>query len=209
MKAEALLLALLALQSAVPSPSPPPSVSGPPEGAPSVSPAPAGEAPTIPEGEDRLRQVRERREALSRELERLRGEERSLLGDVERLELEVRLRGEELREIRIGLQRTQTQMDVTVRRVRDLQKSLDAARPLLSSHARALYKLGELSYLRLLLSVDRPSDFFRGYRFVTFRNARSRDGAHARSTIAPRATSTTGARSGARSTTAPAIHQRQ
>ncbi len=163
MKAEALLLALLALQSAAPSPSPSP-VAGPAEAAPSLSPT---EGPTIPEGEDRLRQVRERRETLSWELERLRGEERSLLGDVERLELEVRLRGEELREIRIGLSRTQAQMDVTVRRVRDLQKSLDAARPLLSSHARALYKLGELSYLRLLLSVDRPSDFFRGYRFVT------------------------------------------
>lgn len=165
MKAEALLLALLTMQAGVPSPSPP--VSPPAEGAPSLSSTPAGEAPTIPEGEDRLRQVRERRETLSRELERLRGEERSLLGDVDRLELEVRLRGEELHEIRIGLARTQAQMDVTVRRVRDLQKSLDAARPLLSSHARALYKLGELSYLRLLLSVDRPSDFFRGYRFVT------------------------------------------
>jgi len=165
LKAEALLLALLTMQAGVPSPSPP--VSPPAEGAPSLSSTPAGEAPTIPEGEDRLRQVRERRETLSRELERLRGEERSLLGDVDRLELEVRLRGEELHEIRIGLARTQAQMDVTVRRVRDLQKSLDAARPLLSSHARALYKLGELSYLRLLLSVDRPSDFFRGYRFVT------------------------------------------
>ena len=165
MKAEALLLALLTMQAGVPSPSPP--VPPPAEGAPSLSSTPAGEAPTIPEGEDRLRQVRERRETLSRELERLRGEERSLLGDVDRLELEVRLRGEELHEIRIGLARTQAQMDVTVRRVRDLQKSLDAARPLLSSHARALYKLGELSYLRLLLSVDRPSDFFRGYRFVT------------------------------------------
>jgi murein hydrolase activator len=165
LKAEALLLALLTVQAGVPSPSPP--VSPPAEGAPSLSSTPAGEAPTIPEGEDRLRQVRERRETLSRELERLRGEERSLLGDVDRLELEVRLRGEELHEIRIGLARTQAQMDVTVRRVRDLQKSLDAARPLLSSHARALYKLGELSYLRLLLSVDRPSDFFRGYRFVT------------------------------------------
>jgi len=164
-KAEALLLALLTMQVGVPSPSPP--VSPPAEGAPSLSPTPAGEAPMIPEGEDRLRQVRERRETLTRELERLRGEERSLLGDVDRLELEVRLRGEELHEIRIGLARTQAQMDVTVRRVRDLQKSLDAARPLLSSHARALYKLGELSYLRLLLSVDRPSDFFRGYRFVT------------------------------------------
>ena len=128
-----------------------------------VSPA----ASAIPVGEDQLRRVRERREALARELARLRGEEKSLLGDVERLEVEVRLRGEELREIQLGLQRTQAQMDVILKRVRELTKSRDVARPLLASHARALYKLGELSYLRLLLSVDHPSDFFRGYRFVT------------------------------------------
>ena len=38
---------------------------------------------------------------------------------------------------------------------------------MLAARARALYKMGELSYLRLLLSVDRPSDIFRGYRLVT------------------------------------------
>lgn len=160
---KALVLALLAVQGGDPPPSPP-APSGPSEALPSAAPA---SSPAVPADEDRLRKVRERREALSRELERLRGEEQSLLGEVERLELEVRLRGEELREIQLGLQRTQAQMDATVRRLRELTRSLDAARPLLASHARALYKLGELSYLRLLLSVDRPSDFFRGYRFVT------------------------------------------
>ena len=118
-------------------------------------------------GEERLRRVQERREALEAELERLRGEERSLLGDVERLEVELRLRTEELNEIRLNLQRTQAELDETVERVDALEESLAAARPALAAHARALYKLGELSYVRLLLSVDRPSDFFRGYRFVT------------------------------------------
>ncbi len=158
MKALALVLALLAAQSANP-PASPPAVPSPGEASPAAS--------AIPAGEDRLRKVRERREALARELARLRGEEKSLLGDVERLEVEVRLRGEELREIQLGLLRTQAQMDVILKRIRELTKSRDAARPLLASHARALYKLGELSYLRLLLSVDHPSDFFRGYRFVT------------------------------------------
>lgn len=118
-------------------------------------------------GSDRLHKVRERRAALERELARLRGEERSLLGQVERLELEVRLRGEQLREAQLVLQRTNEQMDVTIRRARALEASLAATRPLLAARARALYKLGELSYLRMLLSVDRPSDMFRGYRFVT------------------------------------------
>jgi len=131
----------------------------------SPSPSPSPSAP--PGADERLRTVRERRAALQRDLARLRAEERSLLGEVERLELEVRLRGEDLREAQIVLQRTNEQMDLTVRRARELEASIRAARPVLAARARALYKLGELSYLRLLLSVDRPSDLFRGYRFVS------------------------------------------
>jgi septal ring factor EnvC (AmiA/AmiB activator) len=129
-------------------------------------PAPPPQASPSPSDEDRLHQVHERRAALEQELQRLRGEEKSLLGEVEQLEVELRLRTEELAEIQLTLKRTQTQLDATVARVRQLETSLAAARPALAAHARALYKLGELSYLRLLLSVDRPSDFFRGYRFV-------------------------------------------
>ena len=128
-----------------------------------VAAAPAGPVPQ----DERLRKVQERRKALEKDLARLRGQEKSLLGEVERLEVEVRLRGEELREIQIGLQRTQAQMDATVKRLNELQASIERERPVLAARARALYKLGELSYLRLLLSVDRPSDLFRGYRFVT------------------------------------------
>jgi murein hydrolase activator len=131
------------------------------------SPSPAASAAPAPSADERLRKVQERREALEREVARLRREEKSLLGDVERLEVEVRLRGEELREAQLLLQRTNVQLDVTLKKVRDLEKSLAAERPVLAARARALYKLGEVSYLRLLLSVDRPSDIFRGYAFVT------------------------------------------
>jgi septal ring factor EnvC (AmiA/AmiB activator) len=72
-----------------------------------------------------------------------------------------------LRETQLELQRNQSQMEATGKRVRELEASVETTRPQLAAHARALYKLGELSYLRLLLSVDRPSDFFRGYRFVS------------------------------------------
>jgi len=119
------------------------------------------------EDEERLRRVQERRESLEAELRQLRGEEKSLLGEVEQIEVELRLRTEELAEIRLNLKRTQAELDETVARVSALEKSLAQARPALAAHARALYKLGELSYVRLLLSVDRPSDLFRGYRFVS------------------------------------------
>jgi len=134
---------------------------------------PTGATPTTDEG--RLRRVQDRRAALEQELQRLRGEEKSLLGEVEQLEVELRLRTEELREIRINLRRTQAELDATVESVQELEGRLAVARPLLAAHARALYKLGELSYMRLLLSVDRPSDFFRGYRFVTTLARRDRE----------------------------------
>jgi septal ring factor EnvC (AmiA/AmiB activator) len=150
----ALLLGLAALAAAVASVRPPAGLAAPP---------PAGPA----DADERLRKVQERRKALEQDLARLRGQEKSLLGEVERLEVEVRLRAEELREIQIGLQRTQEQMDATVKRVNELEAQVERERPVLMARARALYKLGELSYLRLLLSVEKPSDIFRGYRFVT------------------------------------------
>jgi septal ring factor EnvC (AmiA/AmiB activator) len=126
-----------------------------------------GAAGTPETDEARLARVRERRAVLEKELARMRGEEKSLLGEVEQLELELRLRTEELTEIQLSLKRTRAQLDATVARVRQLETSLAAARPALAAHARALYELGEMSYLRLLLSIDRPSDFFRGYRLIT------------------------------------------
>ena len=116
---------------------------------------------------ERLRKVRERRKGLEQELQKLRLQEKSLLGEVERLELEVRLRGEQLREVQLDLQRTNEQLDATLRRLREIERKVDDSRPALAARARALYKLGELSYVRLLLSVDQPSDLFRGYRLVT------------------------------------------
>lgn len=161
------LLALAAVASSVsaaPDRGPDPLTSASPAASPAASPSPT----SLPlPSDERLRKVQERRRALEQELARLRGQERSLLGEVERLELEVRLRGEELRAIQLGLARTQAQMDATLRRVKELERSIEVMRPLLASHARTLYKLGELSYLRILLSVERPSDMFRGYRFVT------------------------------------------
>lgn len=120
-----------------------------------------------PPSDDRLRVIRERRAILEKDLARLRGQEKSLLGEVEQLEVEVRLRGEQMRETQLVLQRANEQMDATVKQVRALEGTLRQTRPVLAARARALYKLGELSYLRMLLSVDRPSDMLRGYRFVS------------------------------------------
>jgi septal ring factor EnvC (AmiA/AmiB activator) len=138
---------------------------GAPQEPPPAGQTPATSAPAT--DEERLRKVQERRAALEQELKKMRGEEKSLLGEVDELELELQLRSDELVEIQISLKRTRAELDATVARVRQLEASLAEARPALARHARALYKLGDMSYLRLLLSIDHPSDFFRGYRLIT------------------------------------------
>ncbi|PYQ54351.1 MAG: hypothetical protein DMF78_06275 [Acidobacteria bacterium] len=143
---------------------------------PSSPPAPSpSAAERTATADDRLRRVRERRQVIERDLARLRGQEKGLLAEVERLELEVRLRVEQLRETQLVLHRANEQMDATVKRVHELEASVAEARPQLAARARALYKLGELSYLRMLLSVERPSDMLRGYRFVSSLARRDRE----------------------------------
>lgn len=132
-----------------------------------ATPAPTVTASSVATTEERLQKVQERRKGLESELQELRGQERSLLGQVQSLEVEVKLRTEELREIQLVLRKAHQEMDAAVKRAEALERTLDAARPVVRSRARALYKLGELSYVRLLLSVERPSEIFRGYRFVT------------------------------------------
>jgi murein hydrolase activator len=131
-------------------------------------PAPSPTPPPTPSSADeRLLKVQERRASLQREVARLRAEEKSLLGEVESLELEVRLRGEELREAQLLLQRTNASLDATLKRSKEIAAQVEAQRPLLKARARDLYKLGDVSYMRLLLSVERPADFLNGYRYVT------------------------------------------
>jgi murein hydrolase activator len=147
---------------------------GPPLSPPPPPPAarPADQPPTT---DERLRRVRERKQSIERDVARLRGQEQSLLADVERLELEVRLRTEQLRETQLILHRASEQMNATSRRVRELEAAVAQARPQLAARARALYKMGDLSYLRMLLSVEQPADMLRGYRFVSGLARRDRE----------------------------------
>src|SRR3954452_6784666 len=93
--------------------------------------------------EDRLHHVQERRAALAREVEALRGQEKGLLGEVERLELQVRLRAQELRESQRAQRQMREKAEVTEKKAAELERSLAATRPVVVARARALYKLGE------------------------------------------------------------------
>lgn len=173
-RARYLVLLLIAVEGLARAQSPAPAASSSPVAAASSAPAPTAPGPVL-SSDDRLRRVRERRASIERDVARLRGQEQSLLADVERLDLEVRLRTEQLRETQLVLHHASEQMDAVLRRVHDLEASVAQARPQLAARARALYKMGDLSYVRMLLSVERPADMLRGFRFVSSLARRDRE----------------------------------
>jgi murein hydrolase activator len=134
----------------------------------------AGQDSTRSDSKDRLVREEEKLDLLNGKLSSLRKEldglghrETSLLGELHRLELEIRVAGDELEVAKLKLDRGYREMDENLKRIEALEKSIDELRPFLKSRARSLYKLGRLSYVRLLLSVEKPSELTRAYRYIS------------------------------------------
>ncbi|HEY7820662.1 MAG TPA: hypothetical protein VIG29_20725, partial [Vicinamibacteria bacterium] len=117
--------------------------------------------------ERKLELLNSRLSDLRRELQGLDRKETSLLGELHRLDLEIRVAGDELELLKISLDRGYREMDENLRRIEALEKSIEELKPYLSSRTRSLYKLGRLSYVRLLLSVEKPSELTRAYRYIS------------------------------------------
>lgn len=106
--------------------------------------------------------------SLRKELDGLDRRETSLLGELHRLELEIRVASDEIELTKLKLDRGYREMDENLARIQALEKSIDELKPFLESRARSLYKLGRLSYVRLLLSVEKPSELTRAYRYISW-----------------------------------------
>jgi len=117
--------------------------------------------------EDKLKLLNERLSDLHRELEGLDRRETSLLGELHRLDLSIRVAGDELELLKLRLDRGYRAMDENLKRIQVLERSIDELQPYLQRRARSLYKLGRLSYVRLLLSVEKPSELTRAYRYIS------------------------------------------
>jgi septal ring factor EnvC (AmiA/AmiB activator) len=99
------------------------------------------------------RRATERLQALQREADRLASEERTLLGDLRRFEIERQLKSEELKRVDADAAGVQTDLDQTSARMEALQASSRAELPELQQRLVEIYKLGQARYLRLLLST--------------------------------------------------------
>jgi len=92
-------------------------------------------------------------QALQREADRLASEERTLIGDLRRLEIDRQLKAEQLKQIDADAARVQAELDSTAERMDALTASEESERPELRARLVEMYKLGQARYARLLLST--------------------------------------------------------
>ena len=96
----------------------------------------------------------DRLHVLQREADRLASEERTLLGDLRRLEIERQIKAEELRQIVADGTQVSAELTTNRRRMLDLEQLESSSRPELRARLVDIYKLGQGRYLRLLLSTS-------------------------------------------------------
>src|SRR3954467_7935783 len=99
------------------------------------------------------RRATERLHSLQREPDRLASEERTVIGDLRKLEIERQLKSDELKRVDADAAAVQADLDATTARMTRLEDSSRAELPELQQRLIEVYKLGQARYLRLLLST--------------------------------------------------------
>jgi murein hydrolase activator len=98
-------------------------------------------------------QAGDRLQTLQREADGLVTQERTLLGDLRKLEVDRQMRNVELERVSAEAKRVAADLAATVERSDALERQTSASRPLLRARLVELYKLGGARYVRLLLST--------------------------------------------------------
>jgi septal ring factor EnvC (AmiA/AmiB activator) len=108
--------------------------------------------------------VAERIRALQREADALATQEKTLLVELRKLEVERRIKAEEVAGAEARLKETKAQLDATVARAAALNSAAASERPDVEARLVQIYKLGRAGYWRLLLDVDDVQSMGRAYR---------------------------------------------
>jgi septal ring factor EnvC (AmiA/AmiB activator) len=116
--------------------------------------------------ESQARRASERLVALQREADALARQQRSLLGDLRRLEVERDLRIEQLRDIDADARTVSLELGNTGNQIAELEEQTAASRPIIEARMVELYKLGGAGYVRLLFGVSDLREVGRAYRMV-------------------------------------------
>ena len=117
----------------------------------------------------------ERIRALQRESEALASQERSLLVDLRKLEVERELKSAELASVERELRDTRAKVEATIARAAVLRDAADTERPGVEQRLVQLYKLGHAGYWRLLLDSNDLRAIGRAYRTASALNRLDRE----------------------------------
>ncbi len=113
------------------------------------------------------RRAADRLQKLHEEAERLAADERTLLGDLRRLELDREIRTTELDDARAEVRAAAADLRTLDQQVATLTSESNAALPDLRARLVTLYKLGRGQYARLLLSASDVRQFGQAVRLVS------------------------------------------
>jgi septal ring factor EnvC (AmiA/AmiB activator) len=132
----------------------------------------AQDSASVAEPTERLQSLHAEIAKMQRELDALRGRERGVLGELERLDAELRLRETEAREAAVRLEKVESVIeghDVNLAR-------LDAAqaerRAYLAFRLREIYKAGESRMLQRVLAGDESESYWDGLSYASFLSER-------------------------------------
>jgi septal ring factor EnvC (AmiA/AmiB activator) len=110
------------------------------------------------------RRAAERLAALQREAESLATQERTLLAELRKLELDRAIKVEELEQVERDVAGVQQKLAAATARTEALQGEAERQRPDVEARMVQLYKLGRAGYWRLLLDVNNLREIGRAYR---------------------------------------------
>ena len=120
----------------------------------------------------RLQAMREEIRRLETELAALRGRERGVLGELENLGAELRLREAEGREVSLRLDDVRDSIESRSSEIREIESAQERRRRYLGFRLREIYKDGPEQLLRPFLSDDRAGRFWDGLRYAVFLSER-------------------------------------
>ncbi len=132
--------------------------------------APAGDTAATAEQDleqQKLEQVREEIDKLKKSLEKARTEQSTLLGDLQRLDMELALHRRQKALLDAELQRCRRESAEATAQVNGLQGRLEVGRRALGARLRALYISGPPAFERVVLAARNPADVIEAYRVAS------------------------------------------
>jgi septal ring factor EnvC (AmiA/AmiB activator) len=135
----------------------------------------AAQAPAPDPNAAAAQRAAERIRALQRESEGLASQERSLLVDLRKLEVERELKSAELANVERELRETRAKVTATIAHAAVLRDAADTERPGVEQRLVQLYKLGQAGYWRLLLDSSDLRAIGRAYRTASALNRLDRE----------------------------------